>query len=145
MTRRISRCFAGLCLMASLAAACGSSTSTPAPAPATIAGDWSGTWQFVTSGVTVTDNVHVTFTQSDTVTGTWAADGGATGQFRFAPGSTVTGTFSITQLTVGGQPCNGSANLTGTVATNAITLSVPTIPSTPQCAWAANNQFSLHR
>jgi len=143
MTRRLLWCLAALGLAASLAAACGSNSS--APAPATIAGDWSGTWQYVTSGVTVTDNVHVTFTQTNTVTGIWASDVGATGQFRFAPGSTVSGTFAITQVTVGGQTCNGSANLTGTVATDAITLSVPTIPSTSQCSWAASNQFSLHR
>jgi len=143
MTRGTLPGLAGLCLAASLAAACGGSSSTPGPA--TIAGDWSGTWQFVTSGVTVTDNVHVTFTQSDTVTGTWVADGGATGQFRFASGSPVSGTFSITLLKVNGQTCSGSGNLTGTVATNAVSLSVPSIFSASQCDWATNNQFSLHR
>ena len=145
MTHRIDVRRLVLSVMIGLAAGCGGSSAATAPTPATIAGDWSGTWQFVTSGVTVTDNIHVTFTQTDTVTGTWAADGGATGQFRFAPGANVTGTFSITQLKVSGQTCSGSGNLTGTVGTNAITLSVPSIPSTSQCDWATNNQFSLHR
>ena len=132
------------CLVA-LAAACGGSSMPPAPTPITIAGDWSGTWQFVTSGVTVTDNIRATFTQSGTATGTWSADSGATGQFTFAVAANITGTLTITQLKVSGVTCTATANLTGTVATNAITLSVPTIPSSPQCDWATNNLFSLRR
>ena len=50
------------CLVA-LATACGGSIMLPAPTPITITGDWSGTWQFVTSGVTVTDNIRATFAQ----------------------------------------------------------------------------------
>jgi hypothetical protein len=140
----MSRRFALGCLVA-LAATCGGSSTPPAPTPVTITGDWSGTWQFVTSGVTVTDNIRATFTQADTATGTWSADSGATGQFMFAVAPNVTGTLTITQLKVSGVTCTATANLTGTVSTNAITLSVPAIPSSPQCAWATNNQFSLHR
>lgn len=139
----MSRRLALGCLVA-LAAACGGS-SMPAPTPVTIAGDWSGTWQFVTSGVTVTDNIRATFTQTDTATGTWSADSGATGQFTFAVAANVSGTLTITQLKVSGVTCTATANLTGTVSTNAITLSVPAIASSPQCAWATNNQFSLQR
>jgi len=125
-------------------AGCGGSSST-APTPLSIAGDWTGTWQFVTSGVTVTDNVRATFTQTDTATGTWIADGGATGQFSFAVAPTVSGTFTVTQVKVSGPTCTQTASLTGTVSTNSMTLSVPAIASSPQCSWATNNQFSLHR
>lgn len=128
-----------------LAAACGGSSPAPAPTPIMIAGDWSGTWQFVTSGVTVTDNIRATFTQAGTATGTWSADGGATGQFTFAVAASVTGTMTIAQLKVSGVTCTATANLTGTVSANAMTLSVPTIPSSPQCDWSTNNQFSLRR
>ena len=125
--------------------ACGSNSSTPAGPTPMIAGDWTGTWQFVTSGVTVMDNVRVTFTQTDTATGSWTADNGASGQFQFPVSSSVTGTFTITQVKVSGPTCSATANLSGTVSASAMTLSVPTVPSTPQCAWATNNQFSLHR
>ena len=130
-----------------LAAACGGSSTAPTPPPTsiTITGDWSGTWQFVTSGVTVTDNIRATFTQAGTATGTWSADSGANGQFTFAVAANVTGTLTIAQLKVSGQTCTATAALTGTVSTNAITLSVPTIPSSPQCDWATNSQFSLRR
>lgn len=140
MSRRLA-----LGLLVVFAAACGGSSAAPAPTPVTVTGDWSGTWQFVTSGVAVTDNIHATFTQTDTATGTWGADSGATGQFTFVVASTVTGTLTITQLKVSGATCTATANLTGTVSTNAMTLSAPAIPSSPQCGWATNNQFSLRR
>ncbi|HKW01415.1 MAG TPA: hypothetical protein VJN96_16440 [Vicinamibacterales bacterium] len=132
------------CVVA-MAAACGGSNPAPAPTPISIAGAWSGTWQFVTSGVTVTDNVHATFTQTDTATGNWTADSGATGQFTFRPASSVTGTMTIAQPRVSGGTCTATANLTGMVSANAMTLSVPTIPPSALCAWATNHQFSLHR
>lgn len=140
----MSRRFVLGCLVA-LATACGGSSTPPAPSSITITGDWSGTWQFVTSGVTVTDNIRATFTQAGTATGTWSADSGATGQFTFAVAANVSGTLTIAQVLVSGTTCTATANLTGTVSANAITLSAPTIPPSPLCAWAMNNQFSLRR
>jgi hypothetical protein len=128
-----------------LAAACGSSTPSSPAAVIPIAGNWSGTWSFVTSGVTVTDNVTVTFTQASSATGTWSADNGATGTFQFAVASTVTGTMVISQSPVGGGTCSATGNLTGSVSSTAMTLTVPTLPATAQCSWSTNNQFSLHR
>src|SRR6185295_2366789 len=54
-----------LVLAVALAAqlACGGSSSPTSPAPAlSLAGTWTGSWQFVTSGVTVSDAVTATFT-----------------------------------------------------------------------------------
>ncbi len=143
MTRAYARRI--LILLAALGTACGGSSTSPSPAAIAIAGEWSGTWQFVTSGVTVTDNVHVTFTHADTATGTWTSDSGATGQFQFAVGPTVSGTFTISQPNLNGNTCAAIATLTGSVSANAMTLSVLNIASTALCSWATNNQFSLHR
>lgn len=139
---RTRRVIAGICL--TLAAACGSS-SPSSPTSISIEGNWSGTWSFVTSGVTVTDNVTVTFTQPSNANGTWNADNGAAGTFQFAVASTVTGTMVINQTRIGGGLCSATGNLTGTVSSTAMTLNVPSLPTTTQCNWATNNQFSLHR
>jgi hypothetical protein len=134
-----------LSVLVLLSTGCGGNSST-GPSSIAISGDWTGTWQFVTSGVTVTDNVRATFTQTDTATGTWNADSGASGQFSFVVAPTVSGTFTITQVKVSGGPaCSAMASMSGTVSASAMTLSVPAVPSTPQCVWATNNQFSLHR
>ena len=78
-------------------AACGGKGSPSSPAPSlNLAGTWGGTWTFVTSGVTVSDTVAATLTQSGTgADGTWTSQSGATGQFtNLTPAASTSGTVS---------------------------------------------------
>ena len=131
--------------MVALTSACGHGSPT-SPDLLDLAGNWTGTWQFVTSGVTVTDNLSVTFTQTGTAAaGTWSADSGASGVFNFPATTTVSGSMSIMQVTLSGVTCQATAGLSGSAAANSLSLQVPTIAGTTSCSWASNNVFSLHR
>lgn len=127
-------------------AACGDNPA--APGPVNVFGEWTGTWQFATAGLTVTDSVRVVFVPLplNSWTGLWSADSGASGQFQIADQTSTTGTFTITlpKLT-GGTPCTATATVSGTLSSTAITLSVPSLPSTNTCPWATDHQFSFHR
>ena len=78
--------------------ACGGSSSPTLPSTTlNLGGTWAGSWQFVTSGVTVSDAVTATFTQTGaTVSGTWRAESGASGQFaQLSPQTSTSGTVTI--------------------------------------------------
>src|SRR5262249_6882262 len=61
------------------AAACGGSTPA-SPDALDLTGTWTGTWTYVTSGVTISDGLHVTITAGSTnANGAWTADSGASG------------------------------------------------------------------
>ena len=131
-----------LCL--AWAAGCGGGPTSPTAV--NVAGNWTGTWKFVTSGVTVTDNVTAAFTQSGaSVNGTWTAESGPTGSMSFQVGSTFTGSFTISQTTLGGATCTATATLSGQATSSSLEVTVVSIPASSTCSWASNHQFSLHK
>jgi len=138
-----------LLLTAALLAAVSCGSKSP-PGPSTtlnLGGNWSGTWQYVTSGVTIVDNVTVTLTQAGAdASGTWTAESGASGQVqRLVPQASTSGTLTITQMTITGSACSATAAVTGTASATAIDLNVAAIPPSGVCQWAASQKFSLHK
>jgi len=128
------------------AAACGSDSPMTTAAPTTInlGGAWTGTWQFLTAGVTVTDTVTATLTQSGSqVTAGWTAASGATGTLAFAAAAGFTGPFTINEPALG-FTCTGSGQASGTAAVDALAFDVPSIGGSG-CQWSTNNHFALHR
>ena len=124
-------------------AGCGSSTS---PSRIDVAGSWSGTWQFQTGGATVTDSVTAQLTQTGTnASGTWAAGGGASGQLSFTAGASISGTLTISQMTVTGQTCSATTTISGTASSSTISFTMTTPAASGICQWATNNQFSFQR
>jgi hypothetical protein len=127
--------------------ACGSSSPTSPTPSLNLAGNWTGSWQFVTSGVTVTDAVTVTFTQTGSdVSGTWRGESGASGQFsHLTAQASTTGTVTVSQTTITGTACTGTAAVTGTASASSLALTVAQIPASGVCQWASSMQFSLHK
>jgi hypothetical protein len=128
--------------------ACGGSSSPTSPtANLNLGGTWAGSWQFVTSGVAVSDAVTATFTQTgSSVSGTWRAESGASGQFpQLAPQASTSGTVTVSQTTITGTVCNGTASVTGTASASALELTVAQIPPSGLCQWASSMQFSLRK
>jgi hypothetical protein len=143
MTARLARLavLAGMCALAG--AGCDSDMS---PSRTDVGGSWTGTWQFVTGGLTVTDAVTAMLTQNGTnATGTWTAASGPSGELTFAVGASITGTLTITQTTLTGQPCTATTTLTGTVTATTLEFTTTSPASTGFCQWAANNQFAFRR
>jgi len=148
---RLLRCVALLALIFS--ASCGgSSPTTPAPstsASADVAGNWTGTWSFVASGVTVTDNVRAVFTVGSAgITGSWTSDSGPTGTMTFSslpPGSNVPGTFTIQTTTLSGAACSAQASMTGVASGTTMEVAITSIAGTATCVWATDHRFSLRK
>jgi hypothetical protein len=136
-----------LALAAALGAllACGGSGPSSPSASLNLAGTWSGSWVFVTSGVTVTDSVMATLTQSGTdVNGTWTALSGASGQFtHLTPSASTSGTLSISQPTIAGPACTATTTVTGSATASTLELTVAPIAASGICQWAIGQQFSL--
>ena len=143
MTRRLATAVVLILLNA-----CGGGSTSPSPAPTlTLAGTWSGSWQFVTSGATIVDTVTATLTQTGaTVSGTWTSESGATGQIsNLAAQSSVTGSVTISQPTITGTACTATTSVSGTASASAIDLTVPQIPPSGVCQWGSSMQFSLRK
>lgn len=143
MTRRFA-----IVVVLALFAACGGDSTPSAPtASFNLAGTWTGSWQFVTSGATVVDTVTATLTQSGaTVSGTWTSESGATGQISsLAAQSSTTGSMTISQARLTGTACNATTSVSGTASASAIDLTVPQIPVTGVCQWGSAMQFSLRK
>jgi hypothetical protein len=120
--------------------------SDMSPTRVDVAGSWTGTWQFVTGGVTVTDTVTATLTQNGTnATGTWTAASGPTGEVSFEVRDSITGTLTMTQTAITGQPCTATTTLSGTVTQTTLEFTTTTPMPSGICQWAANNQFSFRR
>ena len=131
-----------------LVTSCGGGSMSPAPTPTlNLAGTWTGSWQFVTSGATVTDAVTATLTQTgSTATGTWTSESGATGQItNLTAQSSISGSLTISQTTLTGAACNATTSVRGTASASAIDLTVPHIPPSGVCQWGSSMQFSLHK
>jgi hypothetical protein len=120
------------------------------PGPTTslnLGGNWSGTWQYVTSGVTIVDSVTATLAQTGAdASGTWTAESGASGQLqRLVPQPSTSGSVTITQTTVTGTACTATAAVAGTASATTIELTVSPIAPSGVCQWAASQRFSLRR
>jgi len=141
MMRHARSLVAAACLLA--AAACGSSSpSNPSPA-LSLSGSWSGTWQYVTAGATVTDTVTTTLGQTgSTASGPWTASSGASGQLSVTAASPLTGSITI-NLTLIASCSSGTVTITGTATATAIDFTLAPIPANGVCSWPANNHFVL--
>ncbi len=130
----------GLCV--ACAGGCESDTS---PSDIEVRGSWTGTWQFITGGVTVTDTATATLTQNGAnAAGTWTAASGPTGDLSFMVGESISGTLTITQTTITGQSCTATTTLAGTASSVALDFTA-TVTPTGTCQFAASNQFSFRR
>jgi len=132
-----------------LAVACGDSPTEPgsmSQADVNVAGEWSGAWTFNAAGLSVTDDLAVSLSQSGgIVTGTWSATSGASGQIRFDATRPVSGTLTISQLLLGSTSCNGSTTIAGTASTDRIDITLADIPSQGVCQWGTGSRFVLTR
>ena len=143
MTRRT---FVGIVLV--WLAACGGSSSPSSPTTSlNLAGSWTGTWQFVTSGTITTDTITATLTQNGTdAGGTWTAQSGATGQFtRLTATASTSGSMTISQTTLSGTVCSGTTSVSGTATSATLELTIAPITPSGICQWATGQQFSLRR
>ena len=139
---RLSRSIVAAALVLT-AAACGSSSpSNPSPA-FSLSGNWTGTWQYVTAGATVTDTVTAMLGQSgSTASGPWTASSGASGQLSLSVASSATGTISI-NLTLISSCSSGTIALTGTETATTIDFTLAPIPANGGCLWPTGNHFVL--
>jgi hypothetical protein len=143
MTRRIT--IVGLLGML---AACGGGSGPSSPTPTlSLAGTWTGSWQFVASGASIVDTVTATLTQTGaTVSGTWTSESGATGQFtNLAAQSATTGSLTISQPTLSGTTCSATTSISGTASAASLELTVPQIAPSGICQWGSSMQFSLKK
>jgi len=142
MTRRFA-CAAALAAHL----ACGGSSPTAPATTVNLAGSWAGSWQFVTSGVTISEGVTATFSGTGaSVSGTWQAESGASGQFnQLAAQASTSGTVTVSQTTLTGTVCSATAAVTGTATSSALDLTVAQIPATGNCQWATGMRFSLRK
>jgi hypothetical protein len=132
--------------LALLLAGCGSGSPTSASSIFSVAGNWTGTWQFVSAGATVTDGVTATLTQDGlNAKGTWTADSGPSGQVSFTVAASLSGTLTISQTTLTGQSCSATTTLSGAGSATALDFTLTAIPPSGLCQWATSNQFSLKK
>ena len=130
-------------LCVACAAGCESDMS---PSDIQVRGSWTGTWQFVTGGVTVIDTATATLTQNGAnATGTWTAASGPTGDLSFTVGETISGTITMTQTTILGQPCTATTTISGTASSTALDFTAAESPRTSICQFAVSNLFSFRR
>ncbi|HYN06437.1 MAG TPA: hypothetical protein VES67_03510 [Vicinamibacterales bacterium] len=136
----------GAVLVCGCALALGSCDSGMSPSDIDVDGSWTGTWRFVTAGVTVTDTVTARLTQDGSnASGTWMSESGPSGDLTFTVGASISGTLTITQTTLIGQTCSATTNLSGSAASGTIEFTTTEITPGGICQWAASNQFSFRR
>lgn len=125
---------------------CGKSPGAPTPAVVNIGGTWTGTWSFVTAGVTVTDAASVTFTQNgSSAGGPWTSASGPAGQFGVEMASTISGTASISQTLLSGPNCSATTTITGTATSTRVQFTLGALPASGLCQWATNHEFVFTR
>lgn len=126
--------------------ACGGSATNPSPTPLNLAGNWTGTWTFVSAGATVSDAVTMTVTQTgNSAGGQWTAASNVAGAISFTPTADFTGTASISQTLIVGGNCSASTTLTGTASATQIRFTLGTLTPVGLCQWATNQQFVFSR
>jgi len=128
-------------------AACGSKSPSSPTQNLNLTGSWTGTWQFVISGTTISDTITATLTQTGTdATGTWTSQSGATGQFvHLSASASTSGSLTISQTTLSGTVCTGSESVSGTATGSTLELALAAIPPNGICQWATGQQFSLRK
>lgn len=142
----MTRILAVVVITSACALASAGCDSDMSPTRIDVAGSWTGTWQFVTGGATVTDAVTATLTQNGTnATGTWMAASGPTGELSFEVRDSINGTLTMTQTAITGQPCTATTTLSGAVTQTTLEFTTTTPIASGICQWAANNQFSFRR
>jgi len=125
-------------------AGCGSSPSNPSPA-LSLSGTWTGTWQYVTAGATITDTVTTTLGQNgSSASGPWTASSGASGQLNLTVASSASGTMTI-NITLISSCSSGNVALTGTETATTIDFTLAPIPASGSCTWPTGNHFVLTR
>lgn len=116
----------GICLFA----ACSSSPSAPStPPPASVAGNWSGTWQATqtTGGPYLIAYVMNLNQSGSTVSGTWST-AQANGTVSGATTSTsFSGTLTWNGSSVGGTACTGSLAVSGSAGGQTVTWTSPAV------------------
>jgi len=136
----------GALLYGSMLAACGDTPATPTPVALNIGGAWNGTWTFVTAGVTATDAVSVTFTQTGTSAGGfWSSATGPGGQITLEVGPTISGSVSISQTLLSGVNCTASTTISGTASSSRVQFTLGALTPAGLCQWATNQQFTFTR
>ncbi|HET9372087.1 MAG TPA: hypothetical protein VFO19_17625 [Vicinamibacterales bacterium] len=124
---------------------CGDSPTDPSGS-LNLAGSWTGTWQYVASGVTVTDDVEATITQNGSnATGTWTSASGATGSLSLTVASDLSGTITITQTPLASNACTASTSLSGSATSSTMDFTLGAITGVGLCQWAASQRFVLEK
>lgn len=146
MSRARGRCLAPALAVIVAAASCGGNPSSPGAAGLSLAGNWSGTFEYQTAGATVKDDATMVISQpAGTATGNWSTAGLTTGTVSFPASATVSGNFTITQASFGGSTCAGSSTISGTASATDLVLTVANLTTSAACPWAAGMKLTLKR
>lgn len=133
----------GIVALAILGAACDSPTG---PDGFTIEGTWTGSWQFMSGGTTVTDGITATISQNGgTASGTWMAASGPSGTLTLTPTNSTAGTVTIIQTVLTGRVCSAATTAAGTASGTRIELTLTDFPPDQSCPWATTSRFVLTR
>jgi len=138
----------GVCLFAALTAtaSCGGSASPSSPTSLSLAGNWSGRFEYQTAGVNVSDDVTMVINQLATnATGNWSTAGQTSGTVSFPAIATVAGSFTITQPNIASAACTGSSTIAGTATASDLVFTVTNVVPTATCPWATSMKFTLHK
>jgi hypothetical protein len=131
-------------LLGAMVVAAGSCGSPAKPTSIQVAGTWTGSWKFVTAGVTVTDTVTATLTQSAfSVSGTWTSAGGASGTLSFAVDASFVGSMSIVRTLLTGTVCSANSTISGSAEASNLQFAAASFSGTGLCQWATDNRFTL--
>lgn len=128
------------------ATSCGNNPSSPGAASLSLAGNWSGSFEYQTAGATVKDDATMVISQpAGTATGNWSTAGLTTGTVSFPASATVNGNFTIAQANVGSGSCSGSSTISGTASATELVLTVANLTATAACPWATGMKLTLTR
>lgn len=124
MTRLLA--LVGLCL---LAAACGSDAPA-APSPASVAGNWTGTFQSTqaASGASIVAFVMNLTQAGSSVSGTWGYSGLSIANGTVSGATTTSsfsGTFTFNATATNGTACTGTFAVSGNAGGNTLTWTSP--------------------
>lgn len=146
MNRARAWCLASALASIVAAAACGGNPSSPGAASLSLAGNWSGSFEYQTAGATVKDDATMVISQpAGTATGNWSTAGLTTGTVSFPASATVTGNFTITQASLASSTCAGSSTISGTASATDLVLTVANLTPTAACPWATAMKLTLKR
>jgi hypothetical protein len=128
-----------------LLAGCGSKPPT-SPSTLTLSGTWTGKFEYVTGGVTVSEDATLLLNQSSTTaSGSWNGTSGSSGTLSLTLNASTTGAFTISQPNLGSAACTGSSTVSGTASATDLVVNVAELVRTPTCPWASAMKFTLHK